>query len=47
MNEGVTACEISLDKKEIQIIYNESSVDLNEMIDSVEDLVYNIDLTNS
>lgn len=47
MNEGVTACEISLDKKEIQIIYNESSVDLNEMIDSVEDLGYYIDLTNS
>ena len=44
MNEGVIACEISLEKKEIQIIYNESIVNLNEIIDSIENLGYMIGL---
>lgn len=44
MNEGVIACEISLEKKEIQIIYNESIVRLNKVIDSIENLGYMIAL---
>jgi len=44
MNEGVIACEISLEKKEIQIIYNESIVRLNKVIDSIENLGYIIAL---
>ena len=44
MNEGVIACEISLEKKEIQIIYNESIVSLNKIIDSIENLGYIIAL---
>ena len=39
-NEGVIACEISLDKKEVQIIYNESFVKLDNIIDSIEVLGY-------
>ena len=44
MNEGVIACEISLEKKEIQIIYNESIVSVNKVIDSIENLGYIIAL---
>jgi len=44
MNEGVIACEISLEKKEIQIIYNDSIVSLDEIIDSIENLGYMIGL---
>jgi copper chaperone CopZ len=44
MNEGVIACEISLQKKEIQIIYNEGIISLNEIVDSIENLGYLIGL---
>jgi len=47
MSEGIIACEISLQKKEIQIIYNEAFVSLNEIVDSIENLGYMIGLTNS
>lgn len=44
MNEGVIACEISLEKKEIQIIYNDVIISLSEIIDSIENLGYMIAL---
>ena len=47
MSEGIIACEISMQKKEIQIIYNEVIVSLNEIVDSIENLGYMIGLTNS
>lgn len=39
-NEGVIACEISLEKKEVQVIYNESFVDIEDIIESIELLGY-------
>lgn len=39
-NEGVIACEISLDKNEVQIIYNESYLNLDRIIESIENLGY-------
>ena len=39
-NEGVVACEVSFDKKEVQIIYNESYVSLDNIIDSIENVGY-------
>lgn len=39
-NEGVIACEISLEKQEVLIIYNESFVKLEGIIDSIEDIGY-------
>ncbi len=39
-NEGILACEISLNKKEIQVIYNESCINLNEISESIENLGY-------
>lgn len=42
INEGVIACEISLEKKEIQIIYNDVIISLNEIVDSIENLGYMI-----
>lgn len=41
-NEGVIACEISIQKKEIQIIYNESWLDIDNVIESIENLGYMI-----
>ena len=34
-NDGVIACEVSLGKKEVQIIYNENYVKIEEIIDSI------------
>ena len=39
-NDGVIACEISLEKKEIQIIYNEHYLNVENIIDSIENLGY-------
>lgn len=39
-NEGILACEISLKKKEIQIIYNNSCIDLDKISESIENLGY-------
>ena len=39
-NEGVIACEISLEKKEVQIIYNDGYVNLDKIIDSIENIGY-------
>lgn len=39
-NSGIIASEISLAKKEVVIIYNEAFLNIQEIIDSVEDLGY-------
>lgn len=39
-NDGVIACEISLEKQEVLIIYNESFIKLDTIIDSIEDIGY-------
>ena len=39
-NEGVIACEVSLTKKEVQIIYNESFLNIDTIVDSIENLGY-------
>lgn len=39
-NEGVIACEVSLEKKEAQIIYNESYLSIESIIESIESLGY-------
>lgn len=39
-NSGVIASEISLAKKEVVIIYNEAFLNIQEIIDSIEDLGY-------
>lgn len=40
MNEGVIASEVSIEKKEVQVIYNDSIVDLEAIIDSIENMGY-------
>lgn len=39
-NSGVIAAEISLHKKEITIIYNDTFLNMESIIDSIEDLGY-------
>ncbi|MBD7912671.1 MULTISPECIES: cation transporter [Clostridium] len=41
-NEGIIACEISIEKKEIQVIYNESWLDIDKVKESIENLGYMI-----
>jgi copper chaperone CopZ len=41
-NEGVIACEISIEKKEIQIIYNDSWLDIDKVVECIENLGYMI-----
>ena len=38
--EGIIAINISLEKGEIQVIYNENFVDLDIIVESIEDLGY-------
>lgn len=40
MNEGVIATEVSIEKKEIQIIYNDSIVNIDRLIESIENVGY-------
>lgn len=39
-NEGIIACEISIEKKEIQIIYNESWLNIDNVAECIENLGY-------
>lgn len=39
-NSGVIATEISLTKKEITVIYNEIFLDIENIINSIEDVGY-------
>jgi len=36
INEGIIACEISLGKKEVQIVYDHLSISLDEIVTSIE-----------
>ncbi|MDY3828529.1 MAG: heavy metal-associated domain-containing protein [Clostridium sp.] len=38
--EGVIACEISVDRREIQVVYNEAIVKLEDIIGDIEDIGY-------
>lgn len=38
--EGIIACEVSLNKNEIQLIYNESFVNLDKIIEELENVGY-------
>lgn len=41
-HEGVVACEISLSKKEANIIYDSSAVTLEEIKNSIEEAGYSL-----
>ena len=38
--EGIIACEISVDRGEIQVVYNEAIVKLEDIIGDIEDIGY-------
>ncbi len=38
--EGIIACEISADRGEIQVVYNEAIVKLEDIIGDIEDIGY-------
>ncbi|MBD7914337.1 heavy-metal-associated domain-containing protein [Clostridium sp. Sa3CUN1] len=41
-NEGVIACEISIAKKEVNIVYDEKATLLDNIIASIEELGYSV-----
>lgn len=41
-NEGVIACQINSDKGEINVVYDEYFISLDEIMESIEDLGYTI-----
>lgn len=41
-NEGVVACEISQEKGEANVVYDDYFVDLDKIIESIEDLGYTV-----
>ena len=41
-NEGVVACEINRDKKEISVVYDNYFVELEDIIESIEELGYTV-----
>lgn len=41
-NEGVIACEISKEKGEVQIVYDDYFVTEDKIIESIEDLGYTV-----
>ena len=42
-NEGLIACEISLSKKEVSLIYDDTSVTLDKLVASIEEAGYTIE----
>ncbi|GAA0087142.1 ferredoxin [Clostridium perfringens] len=41
-NAGVIACEVSLSKKEVNIVYDDKSVTIDKIISSIEEIGYSI-----
>ena len=38
--EGIIACEIVLEKKEVQVIYNENFLELDTIIENIDNIGY-------
>lgn len=41
-NEGVIACEININKKEISVVYDDRTLSLDEIINSIEIKGYSV-----
>lgn len=41
-NEGIIACEISKEKGEVNIVYDDCLIDLDRIIESIEDVGYTV-----
>ena len=41
-NEGVIACEVNLEKKEVSIVYDYKTIALDKIIVSIEELGYSV-----
>lgn len=43
INEGIIACEINLSKKEIQVVYDNLSISIEDILSSIEMAGYMVD----
>ncbi|EOR27890.1 MULTISPECIES: heavy-metal-associated domain-containing protein [Clostridium] len=41
-NEGVVACEINLDKQEVNVVYDDKSIRVDEIAISIEEAGYSV-----
>jgi copper chaperone len=41
-NEGVVACEVSAEKHEVSVVYDNYCLKLEKLVDSIEDLGYTV-----
>ena len=41
-NEGVIACEVSLSKKEVSVVYDDKSITEDKIIISIEEVGYSV-----
>lgn len=41
-NQGVVACKINIESKEIEIIYDDYFVSLDDLIESIEEVGYTV-----
>ncbi|MGL5354786.1 MAG: heavy-metal-associated domain-containing protein [Clostridium sp.] len=41
-NEGVIACEININKQEVSVVYDDRSLNLEEIINSIETKGYSV-----
>ena len=41
-NEGVIACEVSLSKKEVSVVYDDQTIGLDKIIASIEEIGYSV-----
>lgn len=42
VNEGIIACEININKKEVSIVYDDRTVSLEKIIIAIEELGYSV-----
>lgn len=41
-NEGVIACEVDISKQEVNIVFDDTSIDIDKIIISIEEAGYSI-----
>lgn len=41
-NEGVIACEVNMSKKEVNVVFDDTSIDIDKIIVSIEEAGYSI-----
>lgn len=41
-NQGILACQVSREKQEVSVVYDDYFINIDKIIDSIEDLGYTV-----